>query len=66
MVTARQLIIGTKPGDVVVLVKKGTRANQHLVLLAETRNSIEVKDMGFGTDCLVFTFLKLLKNGKDA
>lgn len=37
MVTARQLIIGTKPGDVVVLVKKGTRANQHLVLLAETR-----------------------------
>ena len=28
--------------------------------------SIEVTDMGFGTDCLVFAFLKLLKNGKDA
>lgn len=31
-----------------------------------TEYSLEVKDMGFGTDCLVFTFLKLLKNGKDA
>lgn len=58
----------------VMLVGEGMHRNQNSMLLSETRQSakrtrkysIEVKDTGFGTDCLVLSFLKLFKNGKDA